>query len=143
MCVTSTTAPATSSLSIATHSPDVAFRVARRSGRQTSGRGSCTLPLPPKWRTEGKAQLDDGGALPDALRPQSSSAENAQFLPGRFRLVWRVAVGAGKRSAQDQTRRRNASKIKLPSPILLRVAHHPEAVYDFIENGTYFLRLRQ
>ena len=81
--------------------------------------------MPPKWRTEGKAQLDDGGALPEALRPQSSSAKNAQFILGRFRLVWRVEVGAGNRSPQDQTTRRNASKIKLPSPTLLNVAHHP------------------
>src|SRR3984893_9172733 len=34
-------------------------------------RGSCTQPLPPTWRTEGKGQLDGGGALPDALRPQN------------------------------------------------------------------------
>src|SRR4030088_1500380 len=103
MRVTSTTAPAPSSLSIAVHLPDVAFRVACHSGRQTFCRGSCTQPLPPTWRTEGKGQLDGGGALPDALRPQNWSAENAQFILGRFRLVWRVEMGAGNWSAQDQT----------------------------------------
>jgi hypothetical protein len=34
-------------------------------------RGSCTQPLSPTWRTEGKGQLDGDGALPDALRPQN------------------------------------------------------------------------
>ena len=71
MRVTSITAPAPSSPSTAVHLPDVAFRVAGHSGRQTSCRGSCTQPLPPTWRTEGKGQLDGGGALRDALRPQS------------------------------------------------------------------------
>ena len=49
MRVTSTTAPAPNSLSTAVHLPDVAFRVACHSGRQTSCRASCTQPLPPTW----------------------------------------------------------------------------------------------
>ena len=36
------------------------------------------------WTRDGKGQLDGGGALPDALRPQNRSAENAEFIPGRF-----------------------------------------------------------
>src|SRR6516162_2884437 len=95
MRVTSTTAAAPSSISTAFHLPDVAFRVACHSGRQTSCRGSCTQPLPPTWRTEAKGQLAGGGALPDAVQPRSWSAENAQFIPGSFRLVWRMEMEAG------------------------------------------------
>jgi hypothetical protein len=48
---------------------------------------------------------------------KAEAQKNAQFIPGRFRLVWRVEMGAGNWSAQDQTLRLswvNSSTTSLP-----------------------------
>src|ERR1700732_1735139 len=98
MRVTSTTAPATSSLSTATHSPDVAFRVACHSGRQTSSRGSCTQPLPPprgELKEKVSSMVAERFQMHSSLKAEAQKMLNsylgASALYGEWR--WEPAIG--------------------------------------------------